>query len=196
MVVVRQPNPGRHAYSVCRPLMMMCMGVAGVVLSSPLWNGVKSPPQGNATAPQKSLQKRADIPWGDRAYDTQVVVDLSDRVVYVYREQKILSSYRIAIGQRGWETPIGTFRVRQMLKNPAWQHPITDEVFPPGDLNPLGDRWVGFAADEHMKLGFHGTKDEKLIGQAVSHGCLRMKNREVRLLFDQVSIGTIVTVRP
>jgi L,D-transpeptidase ErfK/SrfK len=123
-------------------------------------------------------------------------VDLSDRVVYVHRNDKLTASYRLAIGQPHWETPSGTFRVRQMVKNPTWQHPLTDEVFPPGDANPLGDRWVGFAADEQMKLGFHGTKDEHLIGKAVSHGCLRMRNRDVRSLFDQVSIGTEVTVRP
>jgi lipoprotein-anchoring transpeptidase ErfK/SrfK len=83
-----------------------------------------------------------------------------------------------------------------MVKNPIWQHPITDEIFPPGAVNPLGARWIGFAADEHMKLGFHGTTGESSIGQAVSHGCLRMKNRDVTALFSQVSLGTVVTVRP
>ena len=173
--------------------MFMFMGVALCVLVA----GRNAPiPKPKLAPPKTTLLKPVELPWGDRAQDTRLTVDLSDRIVYVYRNEKLTASYRIAIGQPNWETPSGTFRIRQMVKNPTWKHPLTDEIFPPGDANPLGDRWVGFAADEHMKLGFHGTKDEHLIGKAVSHGCLRMKNREVRSLFEQVSIGTEVTVRP
>ena len=171
--------------------MFMFMGVALCLLAT----GRNAPAP--TLAPPKTISvKPVELPWGDRAHDTRLTVDLSDRIVYVYRDEKLKASYRIAIGQPNWETPSGTFRVRQMVKNPTWKHPLTDEIFPPGEANPLGDRWVGFAADAQMKLGFHGTKDEHLIGRAVSHGCLRMKNREVRLLFEQVSIGTEVTVRP
>ncbi len=187
MSAVRQLN------SVTRPLMFMCMGV-GVSVLAMAQNAPTQPP---AVAPPKTtIVKPVELPWGDRAYDTRLTVDLSDRVVYLHRHDKLTASYRVAIGQPHWETPSGTFRIRQMVKKPTWQHPLTDEVFPPGEANPLGDRWVGFAADEQMKLGFHGTKDEHLIGKAVSHGCLRMSNRDVRALFDQVSIGTEVTVRP
>jgi L,D-transpeptidase ErfK/SrfK len=183
----------RHPHSVTRPLMFMCMGM-GLYLLTLAQN--PSPAKPALPAPKISRVKPVELPWGDRAYDTRLTVDLSDRVVYVHHKDQLTASYRLAIGQPHWETPSGTFRVRQMVKNPTWQHPLTDEVFPPGDANPLGDRWVGFAADEQMKLGFHGTKDEHLIGKAVSHGCLRMRNRDVRSLFDQVSIGTEVTVRP
>ena len=183
----------RSTPSVKLPLMFMFMGVALCVLATGR-NAQSTKPK--LTPPQTTWAKPIELPWGDRAHDTRLTVDLSDRVVYVYRDEKLTASYRIAIGQPHWETPSGTFRIRQMVKNPTWKHPLTDEIFPPGDANPLGDRWVGFAADEQMKLGFHGTKDEHLIGQAVSHGCLRMKNRDVRSLFEQVSIGTEVTVRP
>lgn len=36
----------------------------------------------------------------------------------------------------------------------------------------------------------HGTNQENLIGQAVSHGCLRMKNLDVIELFEQVTSGS------
>ncbi len=181
----------RSIPSVKLPLMFMFMGVALCVLATG-----RNAPMPKLTPPKPISVKPAELPWGDRAYDTRLTVDLSDRIVYVYRNEKLTASYRIAIGKPHWETPSGTFRIRQMVKNPTWKHPLTDEVFPPGEANPLGDRWVGFASDEQMKLGFHGTQDERLIGQAVSHGCLRMKNQEVRSLFEQVSIGTEVTVRP
>jgi L,D-transpeptidase ErfK/SrfK len=130
-----------------------------------------------------------------RALDTELVVDLSDRTVTVYRNQKVQTRYSIAIGQPGWETPQGTFKITQMQRYPQWQHPITKEVFPPGGGNPLGSRWIGFFHDEQMILGFHGTEREDLIGSAVSHGCLRMRNRDVQALFEQVALETSVRVQ-
>lgn len=182
--------------SLTRHLMLVFM-VGGVIVGLGQRGDINRYAQAlQSTIPSNPAPVSHSQDMGPRAYDTRLVVDLSDRVVYLYRNDKLTASYRIAIGMPKWETPSGTFRIRQMVQNPTWQHPLTDEIFPPGETNPLGDRWIGFAADEHMKLGFHGTKAEHLIGKAVSHGCLRMKNRDVRSLYRQVSIGTEVTVRP
>ncbi|HEY1052804.1 MAG TPA: L,D-transpeptidase [Prosthecobacter sp.] len=40
----------------------------------------------------------------------------------------------------------------------------------------------------------HGTNDEASIGRAASHGCVRMRNRDVIALFDQVPVGTPVWI--
>jgi lipoprotein-anchoring transpeptidase ErfK/SrfK len=116
--------------------------------------------------------------------------------VYVYREQQLVTSYPIAIGQAGWETPSGSFQVLEMQRNPKWQHPITGEVVPAGADNPLGQRWIGFLYAGRTHIGFHGTNQEDLIGQAVSHGCIRMRNQDVMALYEQVALGTTVNVRP
>lgn len=42
----------------------------------------------------------------------------------------------------------------------------------------------------------HGTPDTEPMGQALSHGCIRMRNADVIALFDQVRPGVPVTVRP
>ncbi|MBE9006712.1 L,D-transpeptidase [Fortiea sp. LEGE XX443] len=125
----------------------------------------------------------------------QVVVDLSDRRTYVYKGDLVIASYPIAVGKKGWETPTGSFTVMNMQHDPIWQHPITGKVFPPGNDSPLGDRWIGFWTDGRNEIGFHGTPDIHLLGTAISHGCLRMRNSDVRLLYDQIKIGTLVTVR-
>lgn len=127
---------------------------------------------------------------------TKLIVDLSDRQVYVYRDQQLVNRYPIAIGQAGWETPSGSFQVLEMQRDPKWQHPITGEVIPPGSENPLGKRWIGFLYAGRTHIGFHGTNQEDLIGQAVSHGCIRMRNQDVIALYDQVAPGTTVDVRP
>lgn len=125
----------------------------------------------------------------------EVVVDLSDRRAYVYAGDLVMASYPIAIGKKGWETPVGSFQVSNMQHDPIWQHPITGQVFPPGTDSPLGDRWIGFWSDGQNQIGFHGTPDIHLLGAAISHGCLRMRNPDVRLLYDQVKVGTKVVVR-
>ncbi len=126
---------------------------------------------------------------------TQVVVDLSDRRTYVYAGEMVMASYPIAVGKQGWETPTGSFEVRHKQHDPIWRHPITGKVFPPGADSPLGERWIGFWSDGRNEIGFHGTPDIHLLGTAISHGCLRMRNADVRLLYEQVKVGTLVTVR-
>lgn len=127
---------------------------------------------------------------------THLKIDLSDRRVYLYKDSKLLASYKIAIGKAGWETPIGNYQVMQMIRNPTWEHPWTGEIVPPGPDNPLGTRWIGFWTDGTNYIGFHGTPNETSVGQAASHGCIRMFDRDVVALFEQVEIGTPVRVSP
>ncbi|MBW4687228.1 MAG: L,D-transpeptidase [Komarekiella atlantica HA4396-MV6] len=127
--------------------------------------------------------------------NTQVVVDLSDRRAYVYAKDEVIASYPIAIGKKGWETPTGDFQVMHMQHHPIWRHPITGKVFEAGTDSPLGDRWIGFWSDGRNHIGFHGTPEVEVIGTAVSHGCLRMRNPDVRMLYEQIKVGTTVIVR-
>lgn len=128
--------------------------------------------------------------------EVRLVIRLSDRQVDLYQGEEVAVSYPIAIGKSGWETPTGTFAVLRKTIDPAWRHPFTGEVVPPGPDNPLGVRWIGFWSDGENSIGFHGTPHEELIGQAVSHGCVRMRNADVIDLFEQVEVGTPVIVEP
>ncbi|MEW6498050.1 MAG: L,D-transpeptidase [Cyanobacteriota bacterium] len=125
-----------------------------------------------------------------------LVIKLSDRRVYLYQNRKLEVSYPIAVGKAGWETPTGNYKVMDMEPSPVWEHPWTGEVILEGPKNPLGARWIGFWTDGVNSIGFHGTPAEELVGQAVSHGCVRMRNQDVMALYDQVKMGTPVTVKP
>ncbi len=126
----------------------------------------------------------------------RVVIDLSDRLVYAYSGNQLRHSFPIAVGKAGWETPTGEFSVIEKRLNPSWQHPITQEIFGPGPDNPLGSHWIAFWTNGRNKIGFHGTNDIRLIGQAVSHGCVRMNNDDIQALYETVDIGTTVIVQP
>jgi lipoprotein-anchoring transpeptidase ErfK/SrfK len=127
---------------------------------------------------------------------THLVIKLRDRRVYVYQNKKLKVSYPIAVGKAGWETPTGNYKVMDMQRNPVWEEPWTGKVILDGPNNPLGVRWIGFWTDGVNSIGFHGTYAEKLVGQAVSHGCVRMRNRDIVALYAQVKMGTPVTVKP
>ena len=128
--------------------------------------------------------------------NVRLVIDLSERTVYVYQDGELIESYPVAIGRPGWETPIGEYHVMSMLQNPGWTHPLTEEVIPPGPENPLGERWIAFWTDGDNYIGFHGTPNRLSIGRAASHGCVRMFNEDVRELYEMVQPGTAVVVEP
>ncbi len=122
-------------------------------------------------------------------------IQRSKHRVVVYQGKTQVKSYPIAVGKPGWETPIGSYRVRQMLRNPEWIHPMTGESVPGGDPeNPLGKFWIGFWTNGRNWIGFHGTPNPESVGTAASHGCVRMYNQDVEDLFAKVTLGTEVTV--
>jgi hypothetical protein len=127
--------------------------------------------------------------------DARLVVSLSERHVTLYKGDKAQAIYPLAVAQAGWETPTGTFQVLNKETNPIFVHPITGEEIPPGVDNPLGVAWIGFWTDGESEIGFHGTNQEELIGEAVSHGCLRMRNADIQAIYAQVSAGTPVVVQ-
>jgi lipoprotein-anchoring transpeptidase ErfK/SrfK len=135
-------------------------------------------------------------PFLPEVQDSRLVLRLRDRRVYYYLGEEVIASYPVAIGRQGWETPTGSFAVLQKVPYPTWQHPFTNEIIPPGPANPLGDRWIGFWTDGKNYIGFHGTPNEELIGQAVSHGCVRMRNSDIVALYEKVEMGTPVIVEP
>ena len=121
-------------------------------------------------------------------------LSLTERYLEVESLGKPTVRYEVAVGQTDWQTPVGSFAITSMIEQPAWQHPITKEEIPPGPDNPLGDRWIGFWTDGESQIGFHGTNQEDLIGQAVSHGCVRLRNQDIRDLYERVEIGTAVEI--
>ncbi len=128
---------------------------------------------------------------------TRLEVSIRKRTVTAFHGEIALKTYPVAVGREGWSTPLGNHRVLQTIEYPSWQNPFTGDVIPSKDPeNPLGDRWIGFWTDGKNWSGFHGTPNRASVGQAASHGCIRMYNEDVRELFSQVTVGTVVRVSP
>jgi len=105
--------------------------------------------------------------------------------------------YKIGTGRYG-KTPVGTFAIREKIKEPVWWRPDGREV-PFGDKeNILGTRWLSMRAtgetEDVRGYGIHGTWAPESVGKASSAGCLRMLNNEVEELFTYIPVGTSVTI--
>ena len=174
-------------YSFARSFMWMSFATVSLMVASQM--GAFSALTANALSPLSfSSQVKEER--------SQLVVDLGDRKVYLHADGNFQAGYDIAVGQAGWETPAGKFSILNMQLNPAWQHPFTGDVIQAGADNPLGSRWIGFWTDGTQQIDFHGTNQTDLIGQAVSHGCIRMRNGDIQALYERVAIGTEVVVQP
>ncbi|NES68891.1 MAG: L,D-transpeptidase [Okeania sp. SIO2D1] len=128
--------------------------------------------------------------------EMRLVLNLSERKLYLYQGKKQTESYSVSVGKATTPTPTGEFTIFQMVENPVWEDPWTGEIHPAGEDSPLGLRWIGFWTDDENYIGFHGTPTISSLGEASSNGCVRMRNEDVLALFEQVDIGTSVTVEP
>ena len=147
------------------------------------------------TPPASSETAISTPPEESKTMATRIVLSLKERRVYVYQDDKVIANYQVAIGKRGWETPRGEFSVIEMQEDPAWKNPWNGRVSAPGPNSPLGERWIGFSRSDNKYIGFHGTPGEHVMGQAVSHGCVRMRNRDVKELYELVDTGIPVIVQ-
>jgi len=170
----------------------MLLAVTSGILGCSLFAGPKPPPP-----PPPKVEAPKPQPY--------LVLNLKERRVYLKEEgvDQPLASYRVAIGRAQFPTPTGKFRINEMVENPDFlvfdfnkpDRPSRGRI-PPGPNNPLGMRWIAFAHAHGWTIGFHGTAKTSVLGQAVSHGCVRMANEDIIKLFPKVKLGTTVIVEP
>ncbi len=152
-------------------------------------------PKPTTASPQKQPASAVSTNSPPVMETVNLVLNLKEKHVYVYKGDKVLTKYPVAIGKKGWETPVGEWYVMEKIENPGWTSFKDGKTkIKPGPKNPLGERWIGFWTDGKDMIGFHGTPDVNSIGKAISHGCVRMHNRDVKALFPLIKVGTTVKV--
>lgn len=118
-----------------------------------------------------------------------LAIDLSDRKLYVMEGEEVVDSYSVAVGQPRHPTPRGNFAARRIVWNPRWVPPNerwarNKRPRAPGDpRNPMGRVKIFFSDPDYY---IHGTRDVDSLGEAESHGCVRMRNSEVIALAKRV----------
>ncbi len=125
-----------------------------------------------------------------------IVIHRGSNEMFVYDGERPWRTFPVATGQAIYPTPLGSWHIADMQRNPWWRPPDSAwarglQPIPPGPGNPLGTRWMGLDA---AGVGMHGTPDAASIGYSASHGCIRMQIPDAEWLFDQVHIGTPVFI--
>ena len=149
-------------------------------------------------AQELNIDNRHVVP---RAIDDGIVINIPQRMLYLFREGHALHAYPVALGKQDWPTPSGSFRIAVKEENPVWDVPksIQEEMrregkdvktcVPPGPDNPLGQHWLGLSISGY---GIHGTIAPGSIYQFQTHGCIRLHPDDVAALFPAVERGTPV----
>jgi L,D-transpeptidase ErfK/SrfK len=112
-------------------------------------------------------------------------------------------THPIGVGKVGWSTPEGSTKVVSKLKNPTWYPPASvrkehreagdplPATVPPGPDNPLGAHMMRLGWPSYL---IHGTNKPYGVGLRSSHGCIRFYPEDIAQLYDEIPIGTKVTV--
>ena len=152
-------------------------------------NGIKNP---NMIRPGQRLK----LPVGS----FHAVVDKDTYRLDLYQdngdERVLVKCFDVGLGEFG-STPTGLFRVDpgSKLINPEWINPRNRKKYSPDDpANPIGEHWIGIKGmEKHNKdlqsFGIHGTIDPDSIGKDMSMGCIRLRPKDVELIYEVVTQG-------
>lgn len=137
----------------------------------------------------RSMGQTAERVSAERAVRT-VMVSIPDRELAVIADGDVIAKFPVAVGAAGSPSPTGDFRITSRVMNPTYYQP--GSVIPAGKDNPVGTRWLGLSKKGY---GIHGTNVPRSIGRAASHGCIRLRNRDMERLFSLLRIGDVVEIR-
>jgi hypothetical protein len=121
---------------------------------------------------------------------TRIVVELAARQVILFDEGREVMRARAAIGTAATPTPLGRYYVNQRLVPADPSGPFGPGAIGISAFSPVLTGWV-----QGGPIAIHGTNRPELIGQAVSNGCIRVRNDDLVRLFERARAGTPVLVR-
>jgi lipoprotein-anchoring transpeptidase ErfK/SrfK len=115
-----------------------------------------------------------------------IQIDRSARTLALWSKGRLVLKTRVAVGRPRMETPLGLFYVTWKLVPRA---PVLGKfAFETSAYSKLSE-WPGGGI-----VGIHGTYEPQLLGQAVSHGCVRVSNRDILRLRARVGLGTPIRI--
>jgi lipoprotein-anchoring transpeptidase ErfK/SrfK len=146
-------------------------------------------PANNSVAPN-SVTPEPQSESDEQVLTRYILISIPDRRLALIDNGQVVRIYSIAVGAEHTPSPEGNFTIISHVADPTWTH--EGKVVGPGKNNPVGSRWMGLSLKGY---GIHGTNVPRSIGKAASHGCFRMKKKDIEELFTLVRVGDTVAVR-
>ncbi len=127
-----------------------------------------------------------------------VIVNIPEMRLYHFRNG-VLVTYPVGLGRDDWRTPEGNFKIRGKTESPTW---VIPESIRAEHLRERNDSRTFIAGgDPENPLGLyrleltlplyalHGSNMPWGVGMQVSHGCIRLYNEDIAVLFREVQVG-------
>jgi lipoprotein-anchoring transpeptidase ErfK/SrfK len=155
--------------------------VLWVVNHVPGWLGVMSPQGGNNRVAwiAQSAASLHTVPW-------EIKVSLPARRLTVLKGDQVVARYTVAVGAPGAPTPSGRFAVTDRLRTGDPAGPYGCCILALSAQSPHAIQgWTG-----GNRIAIHSTPETSSIGQAASHGCVRVTLPDGRWLLAHIPLGT------
>jgi L,D-transpeptidase YbiS len=141
-----------------------------------------------------------------------LIVDTSENRIHVMKGDALLhegvcstGSYILlkAADQRQWifHTPRGMFQILGKREYPVWKKPdwaFIEEGLPVPSPNAPERFEYGVLGDYALELGdgylIHGTLYKRMLGMPVTHGCVRLDDEDLRIVYKNLQIGSKVFI--
>lgn len=108
-----------------------------------------------------------------------ILINVDNKKLYLVDllSNEVIKEYVVATGKAASPTPLGSFKIVEKAK---WG-------------GGFGSRWLGLDVP-WGKYGIHGTNQPGSIGQNISGGCIRMRNKDVEELYSLIENNTTVYI--
>ncbi len=192
VVAKAQPNHRAKAVMTVQPVAPLGGGptillvLSHRVINGQEWTKLLLPIRPNGTSgwvPSDYLRFRKN--------NVRIVVDVSERRTYVYRNNRLVLRERNAVGASRTPTPFGHFAIAEKVLGP-----------PRGFLGPVIMPATGYSnvlneyAGGNGRFALHGTSVPDSIGRRASNGCVRHYNAAILRISRLVAPGTPLLIRP
>ena len=149
---------------------------------------------------------------------TEVIISVADQRLALVRDGGVVEKYRVSTSKFGlgdsfysYKTPAGRLRVCDKIGDSLDQGTVIRNRSATGEVlavnapgrDPIVTRilWLEGLEDQNRNakprgIYIHGTPEERTLGEPKSWGCIRMRSSDVVKLFDEVPVGTQVSIIP
>jgi len=142
-----------------------------------------------------------------------IVINTTDNRFFLYRNKKLiregfcstgsLTMLRTESGNKVWvfKTPKGKHWIQGKITNPSWRRPdwsFVEEGLPIPPKDDPSRYESGVLGDYAMSIGdgylIHGTIYKRFLGMPVTHGCVRLNDEDLEVIYNTLSIGSKVYI--
>jgi lipoprotein-anchoring transpeptidase ErfK/SrfK len=146
-----------------------------------------------------SESSRSNVSYTTTYAPGTIVINTAERRLYLVQDGGKALRWGVGVGRIGFSWK-GTHKVTDKKEWPGWTPPPQMRArvrglpahMAGGEDNPLGARAMYLGSTLYR---IHGSNEPETIGEAVSSGCFRMTNEDVKDLYDRVPVGTTVVVQ-